>query len=185
LTEPFYAGSVATDVGLYVTCSFSPDFVALSAAASFAVAFAWVVFLILTYEMWAAIQDGHVRTTPGKAVCYLFIPLYGLHWLFLAYWGFAKDCSAYIDRHDDIHSAAFKLPVGLFLSYPVVMVATLALFMSQVILEIVGVLALGLAAGTLANFGFLAEEVIMVVMVVRVCDAVNNLPVPSCMAVKQ
>lgn len=185
LTKRFYVGSVATGVGLYVIYFFSPDFVALSAAASLAVAFAWVVFLILTYKMWAAIQDGHARTRPGKAVGYLFIPFYGLYWLFRAYWGFAKDCNAYIDRHDGIRSAAFKLPAGLFLSYPVVIVATLALFLSEVILEIVGVLALGLAAGALATFGFLAQEVIMVVMVVKVSDTVNNLPVPSSMAVTQ
>ena len=122
LSKPFYVGSVATGVGLYVIYLVSPDFVALSAAAILAGAFAGVVFLILTYKMWAAIQDGYARTTPGKAVGYQFIPFYDLYWLFQAYWGFAKDCSAYIDRHDGIHSAASKLPVGLFLAYPVLIV---------------------------------------------------------------
>ena len=35
-----------------------------------------VVNVVLWYKAWAALQDGHARTTPGKAVGLLFIPFF-------------------------------------------------------------------------------------------------------------
>ncbi len=39
----------------------------------------------LVYRMWAQIQSGHPRTTPACAVGFLFIPLFNLYWIFVAY----------------------------------------------------------------------------------------------------
>ena len=56
-----------------------------------------VVYLAkFIYRMWAAIQDGPARTTPGRAVGFLFIPLFNLYWIFVAYWGWAKDFNRYV-----------------------------------------------------------------------------------------
>ncbi len=46
---------------------------------------------IFTYKMWQVIPPGYGRTTPGKAVGFLFIPFYNYYWVFVAYNGFAKD----------------------------------------------------------------------------------------------
>jgi hypothetical protein len=54
-----------------------------------------VVLCILIYKMWDAIQDGPARTTPGKAVGFLFIPFFNFYWIFQAYWGWTKDYNAY------------------------------------------------------------------------------------------
>ena len=54
---------------------------------------------ILVYYYWRLIQDGHAETTPGKATGFLFIPLFNYYWMFVAYWGLAKDLNAYADRH--------------------------------------------------------------------------------------
>src|SRR5687767_6774080 len=62
----------------------------------FVVMFLW---FHLYYRAWKAIQDGHARTTPGKAVGFLLIPLFNLYWMFPALWGFSKDYNAYIERH--------------------------------------------------------------------------------------
>ena len=36
--------------------------------------YAGVVALVLCYKIWNTIQDDYVRTTPGKAIGFLFIP---------------------------------------------------------------------------------------------------------------
>jgi hypothetical protein len=60
--------------------------------------YAEIVFLVLLYKAWACIQDGRARTTPGKAVGFLFIPLFNLYWIFRAIPGFADDYNSYLDR---------------------------------------------------------------------------------------
>lgn len=80
--------------------------------ATLAALFAWVVWLVLVYKMWSAIQDGNARTTPGKACGFLFIPLFNLYWVFQAVWGFAKDYNRLVDRHA---LQVRKLPEALFL----------------------------------------------------------------------
>jgi len=72
-----------------------------------------VVLLTLIYKMWAAIQDEHARTTPGKAVGFLFIPVFNFYWVFQALWGFAQDYNRYLARHG---LNLRKLPEGLFLT---------------------------------------------------------------------
>ncbi|MDA2914455.1 hypothetical protein MYX77_10985 [Acidobacteriia bacterium AH_259_A11_L15] len=114
-----------------------------------------VVFFVLWYRAWAAIQDGHARTTPGKAVGFLLIPFFNLYWAFQAIWGFAKDYNSYVDRHS-LNIA--KLPEGLFLAYP--------------ILVLVGIIPmLGLLASA-------AALVVLLIMISKICDAVNALPEP-------
>ena len=58
-----------------------------------------VLQYILTYRFWQVIQDGQQRTTPGRAVGFLFIPLFNLYWFFVAYVGLSIDINRYIFRH--------------------------------------------------------------------------------------
>jgi len=44
------------------------------------------IFNTVVYKAWEAIQNGHARTSPGKAVGFLFIPCFSLYWMFPAYW---------------------------------------------------------------------------------------------------
>lgn len=60
-----------------------------------------VLYFILMYRFWQIIQDGFARTTPGKAVGFLFIPVFNFYWYFVAYLGLAKDQNKYITRHFD------------------------------------------------------------------------------------
>jgi hypothetical protein len=53
----------------------------------------------LLYNFWTIIQDGFASTTPGKAVGFLFIPIFNLYWYFRAFYGLSKDIKFYIDRH--------------------------------------------------------------------------------------
>lgn len=57
------------------------------------------LFLSLVYRMWARVQDGQARTTPGKATLFLFIPLFNIVWLFVVLVGYARDYNAYVERN--------------------------------------------------------------------------------------
>jgi len=57
-----------------------------------------VVGAMLIYKMWAAIQDGRARTTPGMAVGLMFVPCFNIYWMFQVYWGWTKDYNLFIDR---------------------------------------------------------------------------------------
>jgi hypothetical protein len=115
-----------------------------------------VVLLVLYYKMWAAIQDGHARTSPGAAVGFLFIPFYGLYWIFRVISGFAADYNRYIGRYS---LAVPKLPMWLFIAYPIVILLGNAPFAGAVI-------------------GFFSYA-LMVAVVYKVCSAVNALPAIS------
>jgi hypothetical protein len=54
-----------------------------------------VIFFILLYRYWEIIQDGNVRTTPGKAVGFSFIPFFNFYWLFTSIYGLAQDMNRY------------------------------------------------------------------------------------------
>ena len=75
-----------------------------------------VVFSVLIYRMWAAIQDGHARTTPGRAVGLLFVPFFNFYWGFQTFAGFAADYNAYVERHS---LNVPRLAPGLFVAYMV------------------------------------------------------------------
>ena len=54
-----------------------------------------VFYMMLLYKSWKQIQDGAVRTTPGKAVGLLFVPFFNLYWNFVALGGLAQDANRY------------------------------------------------------------------------------------------
>jgi hypothetical protein len=112
-----------------------------------------VVMLILFHRMWDTIQDGHARTTPGQAVGFLFIPLFNFYWAFQAIWGFARDYNRFVERH---WLNVAKLPAGLFLTYVILSFTTWV--------PVVGVLTL------------VANYFIGLIMVSKICDAVNAVP---------
>jgi hypothetical protein len=55
-----------------------------------------ILFLRLLYKAWSILPASFARTTPGKAVGYLLIPLYNLYWAWNAIPGFAHDYNKYV-----------------------------------------------------------------------------------------
>jgi hypothetical protein len=107
-----------------------------------------VVLLILIHKMWSAIQDGHARTTPRRAVGFLFIPIFSFYWVFPAVWGFAQDYNRHI-AHRQLNLR--RLPEGLFLAFAIIAVVS----------WIPMLLAVNL--------------IISPIMAAKTCDAVNRL----------
>jgi len=62
---------------------------------------AGILSLVLLYRFWQVDQDGEAATTPGKAVEYLFIPIYNMYWAFRTGPGLSLDQNRYIARHFD------------------------------------------------------------------------------------
>ncbi|MCX7009650.1 MAG: DUF4339 domain-containing protein [Kiritimatiellaeota bacterium] len=82
---------------------------------------ATVLQFILLYRFWAVIQDGRVRSTPGKAVGFCFIPFFNLYWIFEAVPGLTTDMNTYL-RERNI--AVQPLSSGLAISWCVLTILT-------------------------------------------------------------
>jgi hypothetical protein len=111
-----------------------------------------VVTFTLIRRMWASIQDGHARTTPGKAIGFLFIPVFNLYWIFQVWGGFPQDYNNYVERH------RLQVPLlasGIYIAHAVLILLSVIPFLN-ILTVIIG------------YFVFL-------MMTARTCDAINNL----------
>lgn len=111
---------------------------------------ATIAILVLFYKMWAAIQDGHARTTPEKAVLLLFIPVFNFYWIVQVTYGWAKDYNAYIARHG--LTSVPNMPEGLFLAYVVLIFASVLVLPALILF------------------------VVLLAVIWKICDGVNALP---------
>jgi len=101
---------------------------------------ALVFSLILLYRYWAVMQPYTKRTTPGKAVGFLFIPIFNFYWIFVAYYGLAKDIDGYLNANRG--STAPRPASGLVLSMVILfLISLLAFFGNVAVLALVGILA--------------------------------------------
>ncbi|MCX6875356.1 MAG: DUF4339 domain-containing protein [Verrucomicrobia bacterium] len=67
-------------------------------------------------RLWSYLRHGLPRTTPGKAVGLLFVPLFNYYWIFVAIYGLAQDWNRIIGLFTDL-SRAPKMSEGIFLTY--------------------------------------------------------------------
>jgi hypothetical protein len=115
-----------------------------------------IVSLVFIYKIWGDIADQYARTTPVKAIGFLFIPFFQLYWVFQVIWGFAKDCNAYMDRHS---MNAPKLPEGMFLVCVILQVAA--------IIPYLGILFA------------LVSLVLFAIVISKTCDTLNAFSQPG------
>lgn len=88
-----------------------------------------IFFCINLYRAWACLQPGRAQTTPGKAVGFMFIPLFNIYWIFVAINGLPKDWNRIVASYEDL-KAAPKLNETTFLLYCIgIFFAPLALIM--------------------------------------------------------
>ncbi len=92
-------GGLLLTVALAVVPVLKPKLMILAALAPIGLLPGWISSGVLLYKCWKSIQDGNARTTPGKAVGLLFVPLLNLYWVFNVVPGFATDFNRYIQRH--------------------------------------------------------------------------------------
>jgi hypothetical protein len=75
-----------------------------------------ILNLITLSRAWSCLQHSTPRTTPGKAVGFLFIPFFNLYWLFQAYYGLAKDWNRIMSQHPNLARMP-RISEGLALTY--------------------------------------------------------------------
>lgn len=59
-----------------------------------------VLMFILTFRSWRLIQDGYARTTPWRAILFLFIPFFNFYWIFVCFYGLATNLNKYKQRYN-------------------------------------------------------------------------------------
>jgi len=98
-----------------------------------AVLAAWILAFVCLHRAWRTIQDGFARTTPGRAVGLMFIPLFNYYWVFQGFWGFAKDYNAFLTRH--------KAPSPQIATWPYMVFAISFVGLSALAAPMVGLVA--------------------------------------------
>lgn len=105
-------------------------------------------FLMLS-KMWGAIQDGKTEITTGKAIGYLFIPVFNLYWIFKVWGNFPNAYKQFAQRQRRQNA---KISDGVFDFYPI-------------FLLLCGVLV----------FPVLILPFVFMFIISKTCDAVNAL----------
>ncbi|MFN4260673.1 MAG: hypothetical protein ACK4RK_15360 [Gemmataceae bacterium] len=81
-----------------------------------------LIFGVLLYKMWGQVQDGAARTTPGKALGFLFIPFFNFYWAFVVLPGLADELNRCAARRDLDISPASR---GLMITYCILCIAAI------------------------------------------------------------
>lgn len=84
-------------------------------ASGFGFTFGGIYSYIILFRAWKVIQAGGARTTPGKAVGLLFIPIFNFYWIFVAYYGWATDWTRIRSSYSNLMSAP-RASSGTFLA---------------------------------------------------------------------
>ena len=92
-----------------------------------------VIFCLMLFKLWESIQDGPARTTPGKAVGFMFIPFFNLYWIFQAIWGWTVDFNFTTEHRQ---APAPRMPEGLGLAVCIVQLAGIAPFVCFVAIPV-------------------------------------------------
>jgi len=75
-----------------------------------------VLIYIYLYRAWRLLQPGNVRTTPGKAIGYMFIPFFSGYWVFVLFVGLANDWNRVMAAHPNLQEGP-RLNSGLALAF--------------------------------------------------------------------
>lgn len=72
-----------------------------------------VLYLMMIHRAWSIIPEVYRRTTPGKAVGFMFIPLFSLYWMYQAILGLAQD----YNKWQASTGGRERMPEGLYLTH--------------------------------------------------------------------
>ena len=121
------------------------------------------VMYVFYYKMWKALPPAFARTTPGKAIGFLFIPIYNFYWMFKAVWGWTQDFNRY--RHERNLGAA-RAPEGV----------ALAMCILGIIGTAASLLMLAVGEGKLAGILALPNLVLTGIFLWQSATALNAVP---------
>ena len=111
--------------------------------------FGVIVGFVYLYRAWMLLQPGGATTTPGKAVGFLFIPLFTVYWRFIAYWKWSQDWNRITARYRNLAGAP-RASEGLYLAYGILGPVTM-----------------------FTKYAGIAELVISLIVMKHICNSVN------------
>lgn len=91
-----------------------------------------VLTYVYLYRAWAALQPGGATVSPGKAIGFLFIPLFNIYWIFIAVGGLPRQWNEITSRYDNTKSAP-KITIGMFVCLLLIPVIGSILWHKQII----------------------------------------------------
>lgn len=134
-----------------------------------------VVTFILVYKMWAAIQGRGARTSAGRALGFMFIPLFNFYWFFQVYWGWTKDYNR-ISESDDVQLPL--MPEGIGLAVCVLPLLSLSLMTASISIggwrSFTEAAAVNIGAQASMLIG-LVNTILMAILFSKICDGINAL----------
>ncbi len=173
VSRPFFFGSylaaillsTAISIGVLIAGggTFEPELMPLALIGTPFSLYAFIVFVVLLYKMWKIVPSDLARTTPGRAVGFLFIPVFNFYWLFPAIWGWTKDFNSFL-RQRQIDSQ--HAPEGLGLAVPIFWV--LGGLVGK-ITTFAGVPAIGMIVAS-------PYLILTPLFIYKVCTVLNDLP---------
>lgn len=75
-----------------------------------------ILSYIYLYRAWSCLRFGAPRTTPGKAIGFLFIPIFSIYWIFVAFYGLSQDWNRVMGSHPNLQGGP-RMSEGMFLAY--------------------------------------------------------------------
>ncbi len=163
----------ATNTTLLATFAAGDIFLICSVAIEFA----------LFYKMWSAIQDSDASVTPGKAVGFLFIPVFNIYWALSMITGFAEDYNAFIRRYS---IKTKDLPLVLFLVYAVMFILSAMVVTTPFVCALAFIRFVSKAFVSYHSLSWLlfyfalaagiAHFITYILFAIKTCNAVNALP---------
>jgi hypothetical protein len=139
-----------------------------------------VVTAMLFYKMWDAIRDEGTPVSPVLAVVLLLIPIVNIVWAFLVYPLYAKYYNEYIVRREADVAA---LRPGLFNAYPILLGVNLVCSsiaqIAQIVPNSTTILIIALPFSIIGMIASIASFVVFLILIVKICDAVNALPITA------
>ena len=109
--------------------------IAILIASGFCFILGGIYSYVILFRAWHVIQAGRARTTPAKAVGFLFVPIFNFYWIFVAYHGWANDWTRIRSSYSNLMAAprassgqflagcfliVLFFPVGVFLFFSII-----------------------------------------------------------------
>jgi hypothetical protein len=174
LSKSFFFGSYTAAIAVTLPLSIGPliagkgniekEYLPLSIMGGLFGFYAFVVFSVLIYKMWKAIPAANARTTPEKAIGFLFIPVFNLYWWFPALYGWSQDWNRYAEKSENKFphiSEKLALSIAIF----------------SVLGGSVGMIAAFAGAIWLGSVFAAPNCILIPIFIFKVCDLLNKAPV--------
>jgi hypothetical protein len=134
-----------------------------------------IIYFLVLGKMWGSLQDGQTPISAGKAIGFLFIPLFNYYWLFRAWGGFPKEYQNYSDRYSLNLSAPSSFAFYAYPAFQILSIIGFMAFYSSPFVLSVGSSTIPIALGVIWALSVLIQTILFLVVIAQAGKAVNNL----------